>query len=713
MTEDQDLVQAIDNLHDEIVGAEPRERTELFSAFFTLEMMEQIAAQWVQDEFRFEAVFTRLGSIRGMGTRVNNMMQSIRRAQRRAGEQQQQDIVAQVMTQNLFHTSLPDYLVEDMPNYLIPQGFDLDLGGVYTMTVGPEGDVLREKVCTAPIIITQRGRDTDTGHMQVEVAWTEPAGPGGGRPKWRYHTVERAVLFDSRKLVSLISFGAPVTSVNAVDVIRWLTAFEDTNQHKIPLSNGANRLGWQKDGSFLLPDSHIRLDTHQELKLFPAEGLDPIMRSLRTGGTWEGWLQVAEMLREHPLAMLAIYTSVASVLQHITRCSNFAIDWSNETSSGKTTSLRVAASVWGYPADDDDEGFIYSWDSTKVWVERAAGFLHSLPLILDETKRVKNKQHVADVLYDFCSGKGRGRGTLQGVQTSQSWNTVLLSTGEQRLTSFTNDGGTRARVLAVQGAPITGPPETARVVADSVKSRLHNHYGHLGRRVVEYLVYHRDAWDSFREAFETRRDNYANIANTAVGGRLAAYVAAIDLAQAVCETLGVPEPTTDPLEFLIQAVRDGASDADRARDAFVAVASWAITNRHRFWGTRAAASDGMPSNGWAGRWDECDPEWIDIAYEQNALRTLLDRYGYTYDEVAPRWKAREWIETSVKGLTRNRRIDGVSLPCVCLKRDVYDQLIAMERPDIEPTKLVDAPRDLIEQSVTYSSSSWSAQAQGD
>jgi putative DNA primase/helicase len=309
--------------------------------------------------------------------------------------------------------------------------------------------------------------------------------------------------------VSLISFGAPATSVNVADIIRWLTAFEDVNQHKIPLNNGSTRLGWQRDGSFLLPDAHIRMEKHQQLKLFPAEGMDPIMKSLRTGGTWEGWLNVAEMLREHPLAMLSIYASVAAVMQHITRCSNFAVDWSNETSSGKTTSLRVAASVWGYPADDDDEGFIYSWDSTKVWVERAAGFLHSLPVILDETKRVKNKQQVADVLYDFCSGKGRGRGTLQGVDKSNTWNTVLLSTGEQRLTSFTNDGGVRARVLALQGAPISGPAQTARATADTVRGRLYTHYGHLGRKVVQYLVYHKESWGDFRTAFENRRDNYA------------------------------------------------------------------------------------------------------------------------------------------------------------------------------------------------------------
>ena len=713
MTDDQDLVQAINNLCDEIAGAAAGDRAQLFTEFFTLERTEEVAAQWAENEFRFEVVLNRLATVRGLGTRVRALTQSIRRAQRRSQSQQQQDIVAQVMAQNLFHTALPEYLTDDLPNYLIPQAFDVDLGGVYSLTVGPEGDVIREKICTAPIIITQRGRDTDTGHMQVEVAWTEPPGPNGGFPAWRFHTVERAVLFDSRKLVNLISFGAPVTSVNVADTIRWLTAFEDINQHKIPLNNGSTRLGWQRDGSFLLPDAHIRMDKHQQLKLFPAEGMDPIMKSLRTGGTWEGWLNVAEMLREHPLAMLSIYASVAAVMQHITRCANFAVDWSNETSSGKTTSLRVAASVWGYPADDDDEGFIYSWDSTKVWVERAAGFLHSLPVILDETKRVKNKQQVADVLYDFCSGKGRGRGTLQGVDKSNTWNTVLLSTGEQRLTSFTNDGGVRARVLALQGAPISGPAQTARATADTVRGRLYTHYGHLGRKVVQYLVYHKDSWGDFRTAFENRRDNYAGITNTAVGGRLAAYVAALDLAQAVCETLGVPEPKRDPIEFLIQAVRDGAEDSDRARDAFVAVASWAVTNRHRFWGTRAAGDGKTPGNGWVGRWDECDPQWQYIAFDQNALRGLLDRYDFIYDEVVPRWGARDWIEKTTRGLTKNRRVDGVSLPCVCLRRDVYELLITNERPDMEPTIVADTPLDLIEQSVTYGSSSWSAQAQGD
>ena len=447
--------------------------------------------------------------------------------------------------------------------------------------------------------------------------------------------------------------------------------------------------------------------------LTPPSGLETLSSGWTTAGTWEEWLGIVEILRDHPLAMLAIYASVASVLQHIVKCSNYAVDWSNETSSGKTTALRVAASVWGYPADDDDEGFIYSWDTTKVWVERAAGFLHSLPLILDETKRVKNPKRVADTLYDFCSGKGKGRGTLQGVDKILTWNTVLLSTGEQRLTSFTNDGGTRARVLALQGAPIAGPARTAGIVANTVRGRLYGHYGHLGRKVVEYLVFHHGIWDQFRAEFEKRRDSYAGITNTAVGGRLAAYVASIDLARAVCETIGVPSPTRDPIEYLIQAIRDGSSDSDRARDAFLGAASWAAMNRHRFWGSRVALVEGMPGSGWVGRWDDDNDRWTEICFEPYALRNILERLGFIYDEVVPRWGARGWLEVAARGVTRSKRIDGIATACVCMRRDIYEDIIHAERPDVAAMEVADAQLELIAEQVNFGNASWSSQATGD
>ena len=187
--ESVDLVAELKGFVESVQGMESADRAPAFTTFFSLSRIESIADQWQENEFQFEALLTQLGSIRGMGTRVRELTQTIKRAQRRARQQQQQDVLQQLGMTNTFNESLPDYLTEGFPSLLIPNGFDVDLGGVYTLQPNfDDGTVTREKIATAPMIITQRGRDTETGHMQIEVAWVEPPGPGNKRPKWRTHT---------------------------------------------------------------------------------------------------------------------------------------------------------------------------------------------------------------------------------------------------------------------------------------------------------------------------------------------------------------------------------------------------------------------------------------------------------------------------------------------------------------------------------------------
>lgn len=696
---------------------EKDERADAYREFFTIDMTERLADQWDTHRLHIETLVGQIAGVRGYAILTRQMLASVNRAAKRMRRQNQQDILEQINSQGVLTENLPEYLTEGMPNYMVPSGYDLDVGGIYKISLGDDGEsTTREKICTAPIIITRRGRDADTGLMQMEIAWVEPPGPKKGVPRWRFRTVERSVLFDGRNLLGLIRFGAPITSNNAREVVDWFTNFEDINQHLIPLTNGAARLGWQKDGSFLLPDGHIKTKDQQELKLFPSEGMDPIMKSLRAGGTWEEWLGVVDLVRDHPLAMLAIYASAAAPLMKIIKCPNFAVDWSNFTSTGKTTSLRLAASVWGYPADDEEDGFIYSWDATKVWIERASGFLHNLPLLLDETKRVSNPEQVAKIVYQFGQGQGRGRGNLEGVDDTLTWQSVLLSTGEQRLTSFTKDGGIRARVIALEGAPIEGPPTVARPIADAVRSRLFHHHGHLGRRLVQYLVYYKDMWEDFREIYEQRKTHFGTVSNTNVGGRLSGYIAALDLAKTLCETLGVPAPTTDPLQYLMQAVRDGAEDADRARDAFLAVYAWAAKNRHRFWKTMASVRSHRPGNGYVGRWDD-GSEWKYLAFGVEELKELLARYGYIYDEILPQWSARGMLWQTSKGLTRNQRIEGLSTPCVCLTRDSYEAFVA-QRDAPEAPVVLPEQSDLMHEVIqsedsSWASNSWSTRAEGE
>src|SRR5207249_3569437 len=97
---------------------------------------------------------------------------------------------------------------------------------------------------------------------------------------------------------------------------------------------------------------------------------------------------------------------------------------------GKTTTLKVAASNWGDPDERSDQGFIHKWHVTKVFIERAISVLNFLPMILDDTKTVRFKEMVGEVIYQVVSGKGKGRGTIGGMSLTRSQKTVLISSGE-------------------------------------------------------------------------------------------------------------------------------------------------------------------------------------------------------------------------------------------------------------------------------------------
>jgi len=87
--------------------------------------------------------------------------------------------------------------------------------------------------------------------------------------------------------------------------------------------------------------------------------------------------------------MVGVYVAFASVLSPmITGAPLFGVEWAGPTSSGKTTAMQVAASVWGDP-DTEAGKVMQTWDSTRVGIERTAAFLQHLPLFLDDTKHAK------------------------------------------------------------------------------------------------------------------------------------------------------------------------------------------------------------------------------------------------------------------------------------------------------------------------------------
>jgi hypothetical protein len=357
---------------------------------------------------------------------------------------------------------------------------------------------------------------------------------------------------------------------------------------------------------------------------------------------------------------------------------NFIIDWCCRTSTGKTTTQRVAASVWGRPDERAESSVIFSWDATRVFVERACAVLSGLPVILDDTKRAQKPRVIADTLYQVANGKGRGRGDTKSLARTLGFRTVLLSSGEAPATSFTEDGGTRTRCIEVRGLPFGNESEQTVQLVGTINLSLQTHYGHAGQRFVQYLLQHRDRWEQWGEAYRRVTADYIARA-TGEQARMAQYAGAIVIAGRIAhEALNLPWKFRDPLKgSLWTEIAANANDAAGAERALSDIKSWADSHQEWFVGRGRVDRDGnaMPqAGGWAGRWDKDD--WEFIGFYQTRLKEILRDWGYEPEAILATWKERQWLELEEgrSGYTKRFRV-GVEQPyLIAIRRAAFQEL---------------------------------------
>ena len=116
---------------------------------------------------------------------------------------------------------------------------------------------------------------------------------------------------------------------------------------------------------------------------------------------------------------------------------------------------------------------------------------------------------MAQTLYDPANGRGRGRGSKAGFGMQGSWHTVLISSGEQPATSFTEDGGTRSRVLTLWGSPFETVDEATGILVTRIDLAVRENYGHAGPEFVQHLLDNRADWPKYRSKHGEHKRYYA------------------------------------------------------------------------------------------------------------------------------------------------------------------------------------------------------------
>ena len=254
-----------------------------------------------------------------------------------------------------------------------------------------------------------------------------------------------------------------------------------------------------------------------------------------------------------------------------------------------------------------------------------------------------------------------------------------MLTGETPATSFSQDGGTRARVLTLWGPPFGVTTEETASLVKRLYMGFQSHYGHAGPAFVRQLLRHRKRWPALRKLHRSIHEKYLELAGSdPVASRMAEYAATLELAaRLVHSILPLPWKYDDVIARLWPTMTGEAAEADRAAVALQHVMSWAYSNQSAFHERAETLADGsvrIPPGGMAGIWEYHD--WSSIAFFRHRIDDILATRRFEIEGILRLWRDRGWLQLDrdEKRFTKQIRHDGERLRLIVIERSAVDEV---------------------------------------
>ncbi|WP_156292689.1 DUF927 domain-containing protein [Serratia oryzae] len=218
-------------------------------------------------------------------------------------------------------------------------------------------------------------------------------------------------------------------------------------------------------------------------------------------GELEDWqTKVVPLALHSSRLILGLCSAFAGPCLHLTGIESGGFHFYGPSSTGKSTLMLMAASVFG------SSRFVKKWSITEAGFEQVAEARNDSLLLLDELKLLgKNKNEAAEKAQNciYMLGSGEGKQRHSGYQKAVSrWRLVMLSTGEFSLGQHADEGnltrldGERVRVVDVPadaGADFgifdTVPEKlTPPKLAERIQSRCGFYHGTAGPAFITKML---------------------------------------------------------------------------------------------------------------------------------------------------------------------------------------------------------------------------------
>jgi uncharacterized protein (DUF927 family) len=289
----------------------------------------------------------------------------------------------------------------------------------------------------------------------------------------------------------LVSGGLKIDRERQRDFANYLSAARPTERVTI-----VHRTGWhwiEGRRCFALPGATVGEVGQRVVLAAAARG------PYEARGTIEQWRDaVAKPASAHRLAVLAISTALAGPLLGFAGFEGGGIHFYGPSSEGKTTLLRIGASVWGQ--GDGEHGYLRTWRATANGLEGAAAGATDTALILDELSQI-DARDMAEAAYLLANGEGKSRANRDGsLREPATWRVMLLSSGELPIDAkIAEESGRRARagqLVRILDIPLAGgygafdsPGENgSAALAGEFRRATTEAYGTAGPEFVRRLI---------------------------------------------------------------------------------------------------------------------------------------------------------------------------------------------------------------------------------
>lgn len=272
------------------------------------------------------------------------------------------------------------------------------------------------------------------------------------------------------------------------------------------------------------------------------------------------------------ISLLADYTSLPVVM----------VDMAGKSSSGKSTSLTLIASVWG-KGEISNSSTIKTFNNTKNALMGELSGMQGMPVMFDDheseqTDKELSKKQFTSLIYSISQGGDKGRCDSDGnvKHLAKDFSTIVVTTGEVCILDKAGTNlGLQPRVLRFEDVPWTSSKENAETISSCAKKN----YGFLGPEFITALNNYSD--EDLEKMYDEKRkillDCLGDIKNSLIERQSKAYALILTTATIVkahlINELNIEEMAKMFAERLVEFAEETAPEISAYEDVMELVAT--------------------------------------------------------------------------------------------------------------------------------------------